>query len=158
MGGTIEDSCSGEQICICPPGTTGLCESGGTCSPAFGRGYRVGLVGFSLPPVRPDGMCWDDPGCGAPDPYVVVQVDGIEVGRTPAASDIYEGGWSPPAVFDFRLDAGSSLRLEVYDEDLISDDGAFACNFQPISAVQLRSRQASCTGGVGTLRAVIIPF
>lgn len=155
LGASIEDTCTGENICNCGSGVA-FCEGTGTCVPAFGRIYRVGLTHLLLPARRPDGMCWDDPGCGAPDPYVVLRVDGAPVGMTPAGSDLYEGFWTPPAAFDATILAGGSLRLDVYDEDLTADDGAFACVQDPITAARLRSRDVGCTGALGTLEAVIV--
>ena len=150
----IEDTCAGEQICDC--GASPFCEGTGTCVPAFGRIYRIGITRVQLPDRRPDGMCWDDPSCGAPDPYVLVSVGGSGVGMTTAGSDTFGVTWDPPAVFNASILAGTAVRLDVYDEDLTSDDGALACVFDPITAATLRSRSLSCSGALGELEAVIV--
>lgn len=152
----FEDTCTGEQICVCPGGASEpFCEGTGTCSAAFGRRYNLALTRVQLPSRAPDGSCWDDPGCGAPDPYVQLTVDGVVVATTPAAADLYEGFWDPPAVFEITLLAGSGLRLDVYDEDLADDDGAFACVHDPITADRLRTRNLTCTGALGEINAFI---
>lgn len=155
-GTYFEDTCTGEQICVCPGGATEpLCEGTGSCSAAFGRRYNVALTRVQLPSRAPDGSCWDDPGCGAPDPYVQLTVDGVVVGTTPAAADLYEGFWDPPTVLEVTLLAGSGLRLDVFDEDIAEDDGAFACVHDPITSDRLRTRSLTCTGTLGDLNAFI---
>lgn len=149
----VEDTCTGENICQCPGSP--FCEGTGTCVSAFGRIYRVGIAQAELPDRNPSGDCWDT-GCGAPDPYVVLSVDGTVVDRTPTASDTFTPAWSPVFTRDVTIVAGSDLRLDVFDEDIADDDGAFACVFEPISAARLRSRDLSCDGALGELTSVVV--
>lgn len=152
LGSAIEDTCTGENICDCGGGI--FCEGTGRCVPAFGRIYRIGVMQVSLPERGPDGMCWDV-GCGAPDPFVSVTVDGTVVGTTTAGTDLFNVTWDPIAVFDANILAGSGVHLDVWDEDVTTHDGAFACARDPIAAADLRSRSLSCAGDLGSIIAVI---
>src|SRR5262245_52824672 len=63
------NSCSGEQICVAQ-----------RCENAFPRIYLVAIGQAHLADRNPNGACWDEPGCGAPDPLVAIFVDGMNVG------------------------------------------------------------------------------
>ena len=156
LGTMLEDSCTSDQICVC--GTdNGLCEGTGTCSVAFGRRYLIGVVAVAVPTTKPSGECWDEPGCGAPDPYVVVSVDDTPILTTLVADDLFEFSYDPPEVIETTVAAGSTIRLDVFDEDLAADDGILACVVESITAAHLRSRNLSCMGDLGTLVSVIVP-
>jgi hypothetical protein len=51
---------------------------------------------------------------------------------------------------------GTEIRVDVYDEDLTADDGAFACVHAPVTAAQLRSRDLSCAGALGEIDIVVV--
>ena len=151
------DTCVGDNICICP-GTPSeaFCDGTGGCSTAFGRRYEIFVASVSLPDRRPDGLCWDDPGCGAPDPFVEVRVNGLLFGTSPAASNTYA------ATLNFgvaaNITAGSSIRLDFYDEDIAAHDGAISCAVASVDAASLRGRNISCTSALGNVVAVIVPL
>jgi len=153
-GSVFADDCGGNQICICPGSAT--CTSGGTCQAAFGRRYLIGVVGVSLPEFAPDGDYWDLGG-NPPDPFVQVTVDGTVLGASPAGRDLYNVAWEPPFAVEATIVSGSSVQLDVYDQDVSVHDGAFVCRFAPITAATLRSRSVSCSGALGRLVAVIVP-
>lgn len=153
-GSAIEDTCTGENICSCAGGDV-FCEGTGTCVPAFGRIYRIGVSQVTLPERDPAGECWDV-GCGAPDPYVTVSVDGSTIGATPAGADVFSVTWDPIQIFEATVLAGTDIRFDVWDEDATSDDGAFFCADEPITVERLRGRNLSCGGEIGSLTAVIV--
>lgn len=76
----IVDSCGGDDICLCPGGIDEECTGTGSCEYALGRTYRIRVLVLGLPDRDPDGACWDEPGCGAPDPFVDFIVDGVSYG------------------------------------------------------------------------------
>ncbi len=156
LGASIEDSCGGDNICICADGNA-FCEGTGTCSVAFGRRYVIAVSGLNLADRRPDGMCWDDPGCGAPDPYVAIVADGALLLTTPAGVDLYEGVYDPPAGVETTIVAGSEVQIDVFDEDVLDDDFAFGCVLRSATAAQLRARDLSCGNETGSMLAVIVP-
>lgn len=138
------DTCTGDTLCVA-----------GTCSTAFGRRYTIWVESVQLPEHRPDGMCWDDPGCGAPDPFAVVTVDGARVGSTTAADDTYYATWG--TVVEATVFAGSSIRIDVFDEDISEHDGAIGCVLESATAATLRYGDLSCSGALGTVVASIYP-
>ncbi|MCB9597536.1 MAG: hypothetical protein H6719_32760 [Sandaracinaceae bacterium] len=87
---------------------------------------------------------------------MTVTVDSTAVGTTMAGTDLFDVTWDPIAVFEATILAGSGVRLDVFDEDLTTNDGAFACVHDPITAERLRSRDLSCSGALGSLSAVIV--
>ncbi len=129
----IGDSCSGERVCIA-----------GTCEAAFNRFYRVTIRDGELPATKPEGGLWDE---GTeeqtrPDPYVVIKVDGVEIGRTSTQQDTWFPTWNE--VGEAQFIAGSRLEMTLFDEDLIADDQIFACSADPITPDFLRERDLIC--------------
>lgn len=135
-------SCSGETICI-----------DNRCEAAFPRYYTLQVLNVSFPERKSDGSCWDEPGCGAPDPEVEIKVDGREVATLELDDDTY--ALDVNRTLDFQLVAGSSLELELEDEDLVDDETALECRFEPITAADLRQGDVSCSGGNVRLEARI---
>lgn len=134
----VEDACAGDQICILDHefGQPGHCEG------AYGRVYTV-AVGYTRVPERDSaGECWDV-GCGAPDLFVRISLDGQVVVETTPAQDVFEVD-----SFSERgsaiISANSQLEVALYDEDLSSDDLITSCELNPIAANYLRSRVLSC--------------
>lgn len=140
-----DDDCFGDDICI-----------RGYCEPAYARTYELSIDEVVLPSTDPNGQCWDVP-CGPPDPYIVVRVDGREVGVTDEASDRFEASFGD--IFTFDVDYGSSLEINLYDADIDTDDLALDCSARPIDTRLLRSRFITCgsRGQSNYLRATILP-
>jgi hypothetical protein len=136
------DTCGTSSICACP-GLASSCSGTGTCVPLFGT-YQIQIASAMLPALDPSGADWDV-GLVAPDPYVQVNVAGGSVGTTPVVADAFRATW-PPAVFNATLSNGTVVRLDVYDEDVLSDDFAFMCSIT-INAAALRARTFTCTAG-----------
>lgn len=157
-GGGTNDTCTGDEICYCPGGA-GVCDASGTCERAFDRNYAVLVISLSVVDRQPDGSCWDA-ACGAPDPYVTASANGVTLGTpTPAAADIYEGTYDPPARFDFLALRSTVLRVDAWDEDLTDDDLIVACGIDPVTTAFLRGRTMSCNrDGTGSgLEIAIVP-
>lgn len=153
----VLDDCTGDTICICPPGALGTCEGTGECGPAFGRRYRLAPLEARVPERGPTGECWD-PGCGLPDLFAIGSVDGVVVVTSAAVSDSLGASWSG-AVGDATVAAGSTLRFDVYDDDPLDDpDGALACVAAPVTAEMLRSRRIYCTGELGSSVGGVVPL
>jgi hypothetical protein len=104
--GTPPPPASGEPSAAAPPAPT----PGHTCS-------IVASVHF--PPTKPSGEAWDVGG-GAPDPFLIVRQDGVEVGRTDRIQDTRDASFT----FDVSCDHARALDIEVLDRDLSLDDSA----------------------------------
>lgn len=140
---TSPDNCNGETICIA-----------GTCEAAFPRVYAITSVTVSVPTTNPNdgGNPWDVGG-GAPDLYLA---DMTCTGFTVAVQDQFSASFAGP--FDVQLVAGTTLRIDVCDEDTIDPpDGAFACQEAPITAARLRTRQFGCVGNGFSMTSTITP-
>lgn len=135
------DSCPDETICIA-----------GACEAAFPRVYSVTNVSVSVPTKNPNNNEDWDVGGGAPDLFL-----GDHTGNklSMVVSDSFTATFAGP--FDFQLIAGSSLELDVWDEDLTSNDPGFGCIANPITAAQLRGRTFSCTVSGASLSSSINP-
>lgn len=154
--GAIVDSCRGDVICVCPGGIDAECADTGLCEYAYGHTYQIRVLVLGLPDRDPDGACWDEPGCGAPDPFVEFIVDGMSYGTTPSFPDVFETavGYEVFAPLNF----GSTIELRVVDEDTFASDAAFSCTKTDIDASYLRGRGMVCSGDLGTIIASIFPL
>ena len=152
----VLDTCSGDEICICDT-EDGLCDGSGTCSVAFGRRYEIGVFRASLPERMTDGDCWDSLGCGLPDPFVQIWVNDVLLGTSTTLSDRTEAEWDPPLVVESDITAGSSIQIDVYDEDAAGGEYAFGCVVEQVDAAVLRGRILSCASSAGGLTAAIAP-
>lgn len=163
----ITDSCGGADICICTPDAScetecNLCLSPGTCEAAFPRRYRIQPIYAYVPIVKPSGEAWDGDGSG-PDLFVATSVDGGGRFETATAYDLtLDGDGEYPAAYsgsfgDFNMVSGSSIVVEVFDEDAVVDDLALECagSADPTLA---RSRFIACEGDVGGVFALMLPL
>ncbi len=144
-GGCSEsgDSCSGETICVA-----------GSCVAAFGRVYLVSDVSVHVPTTDSSGAAWDIGG-GAPDLKIKISVNGSVVSTSVAVADQFNASFAGP--FSVTLVAGGSLRIDAVDEDVTVDDPAVACQANPVTAAQLRTRTMSCSASGSTLSWQIDP-
>jgi hypothetical protein len=95
---------------VCPPDE--LCASPG-CYPVLGAKYDLRLVSGFLD----DSLgSWAD----TPDPYVVVLVDGVEVGRTKTIDTNLKPVWNETLKLELKSST-TAFGLRVYDEELTSD-------------------------------------
>lgn len=125
-------SCGGDAICISQQ-----------CVPAFGRNYVFTIRSGTFPQFDETGAPWDAAG-GLPDGYVRLTINGTPF-TTPTVQDNLTPAWSfstPPTL----VPGGSVLLIEVFDEDIAVDDGAWACQANPLQASALRARGVTCSG------------
>jgi hypothetical protein len=93
-----------------------------------------------------------------PDPYVVIEVNGTVVARSPRVDDTFTASWTNAVFRDVVIPAGSTVAVHVFDYDAWSDsDLAFSCRFAPLSAATIRSRTLSCSGPPGSAEVSIYP-
>ncbi|GAB4202200.1 MAG: hypothetical protein OHK0013_15180 [Sandaracinaceae bacterium] len=137
------DTCTGESICVA-----------GACEAAFGRIYTIMDVSVSVPTTDETGAAWDAFG-GAPDPFIVVLVNGSTVATSATRNDTFSGTFSGP--YNATLIAGSSLAIQVWDEDVSANDLMFTCQASPIGADLLRQRSLACSSGGFTVSFQIDP-
>jgi len=124
------DTCDGETVCV-----------NSSCVAAFPRVYNIGNIRVMLPTTDPTGAAWDIGG-GAPDILVEVRVNGTLAGTTSTVQDQFSATFA--AGFDATLVGGSTVTLDVYDEDATVNDKALTCTGTVTSAFA-RSRELACT-------------
>ena len=88
-----------------------------------------------------NGNTWDAIG-GLPDPLATLTLNSTEVGATTAIQDTISPVWLE--TFSAVIAAGSTLDVDVYDEDLTTNDFMFGCRFQPLTAATLRNFYVTC--------------
>lgn len=140
---TTADTCEGDTICI-----AGACES------AFGRLYDIKNVRVQVPTTDPNGEAWDVGG-GAPDLLVDVLVNGVSVSRSGAVADMFSATF--PGPFSVQPVGGGSLAVQVFDEDLTTNDLAYVCSAAPLTADLLRTRDLGCSSSAGQVTFRIDP-
>lgn len=131
-------TCAGDTICL-----------NGTCVAAFGRAYRIIAVSATVPQRDPNGEAWDVPG-GLPDPYAVIMLNGSSLGQTVTAADTLTPAWNQ-GTNPVAIPAGSTVRVDVFDEDVAADDDIMACQAAPVTADQLHAGSATCSNAFGTV-------
>lgn len=137
----MPDLCTADQICILDNGLGGP----GHCEGAFGRLYAVNLGGVRIPERRSDGECWDI-GCGAPDIFFEVLLDGRTILTTTTIDDRFE----VDAINEHGsalISSGSVLQIMLYDEDVTENELMSGCQLNPVSADSLRTRIFACGSG-----------
>lgn len=139
--------CGGETVCV---------EN--DCVAAFPRAYVLAPRYADLP-LEPEGegSYWDGPMDNplvAPDPYMVIFVDGEEIYETGVDHEDWDADWEEEEL-EVALTEGSVLRVEVWDHDIfpISHDFAMACGFT-MSASLLRIGHISCDIAFGDREGV----
>lgn len=155
--GPASDTCSGAEICICPNGPDSECDGTGTCVVASGRMYLVELDYVYTDTTNPQGDAWDIAG-GAPDPFAVLLVNGAEEGRSTALADTFDAQWFPAPSWTVTLTAGSSFRVDAYDEDTTVHDWLGGCEVASLTAATLRQREFACAATSADIRAYIQPL
>ena len=138
-----DDRCAGETIC-----------HGGQCVSAYGRVYQLVIDEVRVDERRVDGECWDM-FCGAPDPMVVVTLNGVENGRTLSSPDTFFTEFAREP-FLLEVIAGSFMTVSLQDEDAVGSEPILACNVE-LTAPFLRHRELFCQSDSGSLWATIGP-
>lgn len=132
---SANDTCTGETVCV-----------NGQCVAAFGRVYKVVVANGQLQPNNAAGETWDAAG-GLPDPFVTLTLNGTVLGSTTAVQDTLTPSWLTQ--FSTVVPGGSTLVLQVYDEDVAANDYMFGCMLQPVTADALRAYTLSCPSFAG---------
>jgi len=119
---------------------------------AFGRAYAIIAYSVTAPQLNGTSQ-WDIDG-SPPDPYAIVLLNNQTLGMTNVLTDTNPATWNqatPPTV----IPAGSKLEINVYDDDVGTDDGILACVLNPLSADDLHravgGQTLGCSGNLGTL-------
>jgi len=137
------DGCTGETVCIASQ-----------CQSAFTRGYTISALTVQVPTTKPDGTSWDIGG-GAPDLYIAVSTDGTKVGMTAVVQDQFSASF--PDMVSVTLASTTKLDVHAYDSDVTSDDDAYLCEANPVTAAELRARQVGCQGSGYSLTFTVQP-
>jgi hypothetical protein len=74
-----------------------------------------------VPEQTRDGRKWDAVGGAAPDPYVVVSVDGRPILRTESRSNTFRPEWPDGPHGNFRLASSARMRVELWDANPVKD-------------------------------------
>lgn len=111
-------------------------------------------VSVDVPTTDETGAAWDALG-GAPDPFISISVNGTTTATSATRDDTFSATFSGP--YDVTLIAGSTLTIEVWDEDVTVNDLMFTCQASPIRADLLRGRGLSCSSGAYTISFQIDP-
>ncbi len=127
-----DGTCVGETICI-----------SNACQNAFGRTYRVTVSDVAIKTTNPSGDPWDAVG-GAPDPFVVVTLNGSVVLTTTEQADTFNPVFSDQA--NVVVPAGASLEISMVDSDISSNDAIMSCVANPFPADFLRGGGVRCDG------------
>lgn len=88
-------------------------------TPTLGHSCRLS-IDVHFPRSKPSGEPWDVGG-GAPDPFVIVRQDGVELGRTARVQDSRIAHWE----LTVACDHARPLEIEALDKDVSLDDAAF---------------------------------
>jgi len=91
----------------------------------FNRPYVLTVVSAEVSERTAEGGAWDPMG-GAPDPFAVVFLDDVEVGRTAAGDDYRFAEWYYEV--EITLFQSSKLVVYVYDADL--DEPGYVGGFE----------------------------
>lgn len=128
-------TCAGETICL-----------RGACVAAFGRTYDIVAYEAIVPQFKPDGSTWDAFG-GAPDPFAVLSLNGTVLGQTSTIQDTFTPRWNE--YVSAVIPAGSTLRVDLWDEDVSADDAILSCAASPLTADALHVGRIRCAGAAG---------
>lgn len=134
--------CTGESVCV---------EN--RCEDAFPRFYQIEISSVTIPNTKPDGSCWDEPNCGAPDPEIDIQLNGEGVGDLDAGDDKFTASFTD--AIELQIIAGSRLTIELQDDDALTDETVFTCEFSPLTAERIRDGDISCVSDRGRIEAII---
>jgi len=143
--GMISGSCEqSSDTCICSDRCTFDSQCGisemcidNDCESALNRDWVITIVGGTIPERRQSGETWDALG-GAPDPYVVVTVDG-ERCVTATKNDTFSPRWNEECTFTVFDD--STLQVKMGDEDALEHDLIANSNTEALTVAQLRNGQ-----------------
>jgi hypothetical protein len=88
----------------------------GKCAQAAGRGYSFKFNGGTVSFTNAQGKAWDSLGGSAPDPYVILTVDGVNICITGYFEDSTTLG-AMDTNCSATLAASSEVLMEIWDYD-----------------------------------------
>lgn len=114
MAGACRSLCQPSDLCA---GEHETCLEG-VCQLPWGRTVTLSALSAKLPLVH---SSYDDETGTTPDPFLIVYVDGAEIGRTEVLTDNEEPSFSE--TFSFALAEETELEIVVWDDDTNADGG-----------------------------------
>ncbi len=100
--------------------------------------YFIAVKGAQIPERTRDGRKWDSLGGSAPDPYLVLKLEGRELLRTPVQSNTLNPTWPGQKRANYRVPRGSRLMVELWDSNPV--------NNHPICVKKLSSLEGAYQG------------
>jgi len=135
-------ACSGETVCV---------EN--ACADAFPRFYMITVESVTFPTMKANGDCWDEPGCGAPDPQVTIKLNDNKIAELDTDDDMFSATF--PDAIEAQIIAGSKLEIALEDEDIIDSEEVLTCTYNPLTADKIRNGDLSCSGAGASITAHI---
>jgi hypothetical protein len=123
--------CSGDNVCI-----------SGSCQPAFPQFYTITITSVHFAERDLNGNCWDDPGCGAPDPEIEIKLNDVQVEELDLDDDNFD--LTLNETVEVYLVGNSTLEIELQDDDVVDDQEILECRFAPLNAENIRNADLSC--------------
>lgn len=120
--------------------------------------FFIRFGGADIPKKTRDGRQWDSTGGGAPDPFAKLLVNGKELILTPVESNTLRPTWPDQDRGNYRIPAGSTLRVELWDSNPLTSHPICA---ETLPRLDAREREDSvleieCDNG-GRVRLVLEP-
>jgi hypothetical protein len=111
--------------------------------------YWVRFTSASIPATTRGGRSWRSAPGSRPDPYAKLLVNGKELFRTPVQSGALEPTWPTGPRGNFRIEREDRLRIELWDDNVLSDGPIGVRDVGRISEELRTSRRlrASLDGG-----------
>lgn len=86
----------------------------------LGASYKMTIKSAQIAEKKSNGLPWDSPPFMKPEPYVKVFVDNRLIYTTNMVKDTHSPVWNES--FSFSYKDGQNIKIEVWDEDVWSDD------------------------------------
>jgi Ca2+-dependent lipid-binding protein len=86
----------------------------------FGTSYKMTVKSAEIAERKSDGRWWDVPPSVTPETFVKVFVDGRLIYTTAVVKNTYSPSWGES--FSFSYKKGQEIKIEVWDQDPMSDD------------------------------------
>jgi hypothetical protein len=93
----------------------------------FDSPWSYTIENATVDTVQPNGDNWD-PDLSAPDPYVVVYINNVQLDRTPEDDNTYTPDWAYTTRSQLMA-PGDTIEFEMQDSDDFTNDIITRCNF-----------------------------
>jgi hypothetical protein len=111
------------------------------------------IASAHVPAARPNGNPWDEDG-SAPDPYVVLSVEGEKLLQSTPVGDDVTPTWKRGPHGNYQIADGAKVRLEVIDDDGLGGDTIAAADVSPPRADEAKGGIESFDLGGGVTVAL----